>query len=67
MLAGTWRWAGLGQAALGRNPDECKGQKMPLGPLVGTFLAELVMAAVIKPGAAAHERGRLAMGCAERA
>ena len=35
------------QAALGRNPDECKGQKVPLGPLVGTFLAELVMASVL--------------------
>jgi hypothetical protein len=35
------------QAALGRDPDECKGQKMPLGPLVGTFLAELVMATVL--------------------
>jgi hypothetical protein len=35
------------QAALGRDPTGCKGQKMPAGPMVGSFLAELVMAAVL--------------------
>jgi hypothetical protein len=35
------------QAALDRDPGDCKGQKMPLGPMIGSFLAELVMAAAL--------------------
>jgi hypothetical protein len=35
------------QAALGMNPDECKERKMPLKPMIVSFLAELVMAGVL--------------------
>jgi len=35
------------QAALGRNPDDCKDQKMPLGPLLICFLVELAMAWIL--------------------
>ena len=34
------------QMALGKDPEQCKGQKMPIAPLVVCFLGELVMAAV---------------------
>jgi hypothetical protein len=44
-------WYGvLGKAwtlAQGKNPDDCKGQKMPLTPMVVSFLAALVMSAVL--------------------
>lgn len=44
-------WYGvLGKAwtlAQGKNPDDCKGQKMPLAPMVVSFLAALVMSAVL--------------------
>lgn len=35
------------QAALGKDPDGCKGQKMPLTPMLVSFLAALVMSAVL--------------------
>ena len=35
------------QRALGLNPDDCKGKKMPMAPLVVAFLAALVMSAVL--------------------
>ncbi len=35
------------QRAQGHNPDDCKGQKMPLAPMVVSFLAALVMSAVL--------------------
>lgn len=35
------------QRALGHDPEACKGQKMPLTPLVVALLAALVMAAVL--------------------
>jgi hypothetical protein len=44
-------WYGvLGKAwtlAQGKNPDDCKGQKMPVAPMVVSFLAALVMSAVL--------------------
>jgi Protein of unknown function (DUF1761) len=44
-------WYGvLGKAwtlAQGKNPDDCKGQKMPLAPMAVSFLAALVMSAVL--------------------
>ena len=44
-------WYGvLGKAwtlAQGKNPDDCKGQKMPVAPMVASFLAALVMSAVL--------------------
>ena len=44
-------WYGvLGKAwtlAQGKNPDDCKGQKMPLAPMIASFLAALVMSAVL--------------------
>ena len=32
------------QRALGRDPEQSKGQKMPLAPMVVSFVSELVMA-----------------------
>ena len=44
-------WYGvLGKAwtvAQGKNPDDCKGQKMPVAPMVASFVAALVMSAVL--------------------
>jgi MFS family permease len=37
------RW----QRALGKDPEGCKGQKMPLAPLVTSFLVAVVMSAVL--------------------
>ena len=33
------------QRALGKDPEQCKGQKMPLTPLLVCFIGELVVAA----------------------
>jgi hypothetical protein len=49
-LFGAVWYTGLGkfwQRALGLNPDDCKGKKMPVTPLVVCLLAEWVMAAVL--------------------
>jgi hypothetical protein len=35
------------QRALGLDPEACKGQKMPIAPMVASFAAELVMAFVM--------------------
>jgi hypothetical protein len=35
------------QLALGKDPEQCKGQKMPIAPLVACFIGELVMAAAL--------------------
>ena len=35
------------QRALGLNPDDCKGKKMPMTPMVVSFLAAIVMSAVL--------------------
>jgi hypothetical protein len=35
------------QRALGLNPDDCKDKKMPMAPMVASFLAALVMSAVL--------------------
>jgi hypothetical protein len=35
------------QVALGKDPEQCKGQKMPIAPLAVCFLGELVMAAAL--------------------
>jgi hypothetical protein len=35
------------QTALGNDPDGCKGKKMPLAPMLVSFLAALVMSAVL--------------------
>jgi hypothetical protein len=35
------------QRALGLDPEACKGKKMPVLPMVATFLAALVMSAVL--------------------
>ena len=35
------------QRALGLNPEDCKGKKMPVLPMVAAFLAALVMSAVL--------------------
>jgi hypothetical protein len=35
------------QRALGQNPDDCKGKKMPITPLVVCLLAEWLMAATM--------------------
>src|SRR5215469_11186479 len=40
-LGKTW------QRALGKDPEACKGQKMPLAPMVVSFLAAVVMSAVL--------------------
>jgi hypothetical protein len=37
------------QRALGLNPDDCKGKKMPLAPMVASLLVALVMSAVLFP------------------
>ena len=35
------------QRARGLDPEKCKGQKMPLAPMVVSFLAAIVMSAVL--------------------
>ena len=35
------------QAALGNDPDACKDKRMPLAPMLVSFLAALVMSAVL--------------------
>jgi hypothetical protein len=35
------------QRALGLNPDDCKDKKMPMGPMVASFLVAVVMSAVL--------------------
>ena len=40
-LGKTW------QRALGKDPEACKGQKMPLAPMVVSFLVAIVMSAVL--------------------
>src|SRR5215469_17057412 len=40
-LGKTW------QRALGKDPEACKGQKMPVAPMVVSFLVALVMSAVM--------------------
>lgn len=35
------------QRALGLNPDDCKDKKMPLAPMLVSFLGALVMSAVL--------------------
>jgi hypothetical protein len=35
------------QRALGLSPDDCKDKKMPMAPMVVSFLAALVMSAVL--------------------
>ncbi len=35
------------QRALGLNPDDCKDKKMPMAPMVVSFLVALVMSAVL--------------------
>ena len=35
------------QRALGLNPDDCKDKKMPMVPMVVSFLAAIVMSAVL--------------------
>jgi MFS family permease len=35
------------QRALGLNPDDCKDKKMPLAPMLASFLAAIVMSAVL--------------------
>jgi hypothetical protein len=35
------------QRALGKDPQACKGQKMPVAPMVVSFLVALVMSAVL--------------------
>jgi hypothetical protein len=35
------------QRALGLNPDDCKDKKMPLLPMIASFVAALVMSAVL--------------------
>jgi hypothetical protein len=46
-----WVWYGAWgkafQRALGKDPEQCKGQKMPIAPLVVCLVAELVMAAAL--------------------
>jgi hypothetical protein len=46
-----WIWYGAWgkayQRALGKDPEACRGQKMPVAPLVVCLVAELVMAAVV--------------------
>ena len=37
------------QRALGLNPDDCKDKKMPLVPMVTSFIVALVMSAVLYP------------------
>src|SRR6185369_5907707 len=35
------------QRALGLNPDDCKDKKMPMAPMVASFLVAVVMSAVL--------------------
>ena len=35
------------QRALGLNPDDCKAKKMPMAPMVTSFLVAVVMSAVL--------------------
>jgi hypothetical protein len=42
VLAKVW------QRARGLDPEQCKGQKMPLAPMAVSFLSELVMAFVFQ-------------------
>src|SRR3569623_1064625 len=35
------------QRALGLNPEDCKGKKMPIAPMVAAFVAAVVMSAVL--------------------
>jgi hypothetical protein len=35
------------QRALGLDPEDCKGKKMPIAPMVTSFVAEIVMAFVM--------------------
>ena len=35
------------QRALGLNPGDCKGKKMPMAPMVASFLVAVVMSAVL--------------------
>ena len=37
------------QRALGLNPDECKDKKMPMAPMVTSFIVALVMSALLLP------------------
>ena len=37
------------QRALGLNPDDCKDKKMPLVPMVTSFIVALVMSALLLP------------------
>lgn len=37
------------QRALGLNPDDCKDKKMPLVPMVTSFIVAIVMSAVLYP------------------
>ena len=49
-LFGAVYYTSLGKAyqrALGKNPDDCKDQKMPLTPLGICLVAEWIMAAVL--------------------
>ncbi len=49
LLGAVW-YTALGrpwQRALGLNPDDCKGKKMPMTPMVVSFLAACVMSAVL--------------------
>ena len=49
ILGAVW-YTALGrpwQRALGLNPDDCKGKKMPMTPMVVSFLAACVMSAVL--------------------
>lgn len=34
------------QRAQGLNPDDCKGQKMPIAPMVASLLSEILMAVI---------------------
>jgi hypothetical protein len=49
VLGAVW-YGALGKAwqrARGLDPESCKGQKMPLAPMVVSFLAAIVMSAVL--------------------
>jgi hypothetical protein len=35
------------QRALGLDPEQCKGQKMPVAPMITSFVSELVMAFIL--------------------
>jgi hypothetical protein len=40
-------WGKVWQRALGKDPEACKGQKMPVTPMLVSFLVALVMSAVL--------------------